>query len=399
MHVHPDRGFSGTDGFDYDVSDGRNGHDGAHVTVTVPAPVASERPVAAFRTVPLGGFAPLSVSFDGSGSTDPDGEVVAWSWDFGDGEQGSGRVAGHTYESAGSSPVKLTVTDSDGAKDSVQFDYQVQSQATLGVPMCGDEDDGTISFGCPEFDLVRDVQLFQVRGSGQVQVEFDFIFREAAFDNELAVVPVDDHAGAIGDLKPGDDGYIRKALERAQVVFPTGSTAFTPDKTLTFEGGQLLMFMIVQGQSVATLLAVNPDNDPSGFVIGFFTLDAINPDVADHVFAFRHESDGRTEFGWEDLAGGGGDFNDIVYIGRRARPGAERARRDRRGGRAGVCGRHAERLLGRDRELRARAHGDPVRGADAAARLRVRVGLDHGRHGERAFHRWSKTDLERTVHG
>ena len=309
----PTAGFSGTDGFDYDVSDGRDGHDGAHVSVIVPAPVASERPVAAFRTVPLGGFAPLSVSFDGSGSTDPDGEVVAWNWDFGDGEQGSGRVAGHTYESAGSYPVKLTVTDSDGAKDSVQFDYQVQSQATLGVPMCGDEDDGTISFGCPEFDLVRDVQLFQVRGSGQVQVEFDFIFREAAFDNELAVVPVDDHAGAIGDLNPGDDGYIRKALERAQVVFPTGSTAFTPDKTLTFEGGQLLMFMIVQGQSVATLLAVNPDNDPSGFVIGFFTLDAINPDVADHVFAFRHESDGRTEFGWEDLAGGGGDFNDIVY--------------------------------------------------------------------------------------
>ena len=57
----------------------------------------------------------LSCGFDGSGSSDPDGSIVSYSWDFGDGNNGSGIAPSHTYASAGTYSVTLTVTDNEDA--------------------------------------------------------------------------------------------------------------------------------------------------------------------------------------------------------------------------------------------------------------------------------------------
>ena len=54
------------------------------------------------------------VSFDASGSTDPDGNITAYEWQFGDGDTGTGVTITHQYASAGSYAVVLTVTDSEG---------------------------------------------------------------------------------------------------------------------------------------------------------------------------------------------------------------------------------------------------------------------------------------------
>ena len=55
-----------------------------------------------------------SVSFNGSGSSDPDGTINSYAWDFGDGSVASGVGASHTYTATGIYTVTLTVTDNRG---------------------------------------------------------------------------------------------------------------------------------------------------------------------------------------------------------------------------------------------------------------------------------------------
>lgn len=55
------------------------------------------------------------LSFDGSASRDPDGTVVSYDWDFGDGATGTGPRPEHSYATAGTFRVTLTVTDNVGA--------------------------------------------------------------------------------------------------------------------------------------------------------------------------------------------------------------------------------------------------------------------------------------------
>ncbi|MGI9821984.1 PKD domain-containing protein [Agromyces sp. Marseille-Q5079] len=57
----------------------------------------------------------LAAQFDAGGSTDSDGTITAYAWDFGDGQTGTGATASHTYAGPGDFDVKLTVTDDDGA--------------------------------------------------------------------------------------------------------------------------------------------------------------------------------------------------------------------------------------------------------------------------------------------
>ncbi len=72
-------------------------------------------PVAVAAANPTTGPAPLTVSFDGSGSSDPDGDPLTYEWDFGD---GSARVASakttHTYASGGTFTATLRVRDDQG---------------------------------------------------------------------------------------------------------------------------------------------------------------------------------------------------------------------------------------------------------------------------------------------
>ena len=74
-------------------------------------------PEARYRLLPESGAPPLDVAFDGTGSSDPDGQVVAWAWDFGDGGTAAGPLATHRYATPGSYEATLTVTDDDGLQD------------------------------------------------------------------------------------------------------------------------------------------------------------------------------------------------------------------------------------------------------------------------------------------
>lgn len=77
----------------------------------------NEPPIAVIKASPTSGAIPLTVHFDGTASTDPDGTIVNFAWDFGDRTYGTGESITHTYNESGIFNVILTVTDDDGAKD------------------------------------------------------------------------------------------------------------------------------------------------------------------------------------------------------------------------------------------------------------------------------------------
>ena len=76
-------------------------------------------PLPSFSVYPVEPEAGEAVRFDGSGSSDPDGRITEYWWDFGDGELGMGETVEHTYRSAGEYPVTLSVTDDDGVVASI----------------------------------------------------------------------------------------------------------------------------------------------------------------------------------------------------------------------------------------------------------------------------------------
>ena len=101
-------------------------------------------------------------AFNGAGSYDPDGSIVAWDWNFGDGHTGSGETTSHHYNApnGGTYTVTLTVTDDFGFKCSATTVVYVYAHPTAIVtanptsvhePGGDVEFSGSISDGTPNY--------------------------------------------------------------------------------------------------------------------------------------------------------------------------------------------------------------------------------------------------------
>ncbi|WP_135854385.1 extracellular catalytic domain type 1 short-chain-length polyhydroxyalkanoate depolymerase [Halorussus salinus] len=66
-----------------------------------------------------------TVSFDGSNSSDSDGSIASYEWEFGDGATATGATASHSYDSSGDYTATLTVTDDAGATDTASVTISV----------------------------------------------------------------------------------------------------------------------------------------------------------------------------------------------------------------------------------------------------------------------------------
>ena len=96
-------------------------------------PLANQPPAAAAAATPTTGPAPLTVEFDGSGSSDPDaGDTLSYAWDLdGDGEYDDSTAVApsHTYTSQGAYTASLRVTDSHGAASTAAVTISVGNTA------------------------------------------------------------------------------------------------------------------------------------------------------------------------------------------------------------------------------------------------------------------------------
>jgi PKD repeat protein len=102
---------------------------------------------------PYVGIQASVVQFDGSGSYDPDGTIVSYEWDFGDGSIGTGVNPSHIYTAVGMYTVTLTLTDDQGLTDTDETTAEIlpvepnvipevpfgaiMSFATMGVALFG----------------------------------------------------------------------------------------------------------------------------------------------------------------------------------------------------------------------------------------------------------------------
>ncbi len=104
----------------YDVSLTVSGPGGSDtLTRTSYISVSEPPPVADFSGTPTSGNAPLVVSFSDAST----GSVSAWSWDFGDGGSSTSASPSHTYSSAGTYDVSLTVTGPGGSDTVTRVGY------------------------------------------------------------------------------------------------------------------------------------------------------------------------------------------------------------------------------------------------------------------------------------
>jgi PKD repeat protein len=105
------------------------GYDALITCWRVPGLVGPAPPIAVVTAVPSSGVAPLSVTFDGSASYDPDGAVTEWAWSFGDGTFGTGPTITHAYSEPGIYTASLTVTDREGLTNMTTATVAVQGRA------------------------------------------------------------------------------------------------------------------------------------------------------------------------------------------------------------------------------------------------------------------------------
>jgi PKD repeat protein len=88
-------------------------------------PATNELPNAVATVSPTSGYAPLTVTWNGSGSSDPDGTIASHAWSFSEGGTATGTSVQRTYPTAGSYSATLTVTDNLGATRSTTVNLNV----------------------------------------------------------------------------------------------------------------------------------------------------------------------------------------------------------------------------------------------------------------------------------
>jgi len=121
MHQYDDNGT-------YDVTLTVTDDDGDFNTMIISVNVVALSPIALFT------YTPFNVSTDDliyfmDNSTDPDGAIVNWTWDFGDGNNSYIQHPLHQYGDNGTYDVTLTVTDDDGLMNSTILTLNVSNVA------------------------------------------------------------------------------------------------------------------------------------------------------------------------------------------------------------------------------------------------------------------------------
>jgi PKD repeat protein len=169
--------------------------------------------------------ADLDCSFDATGSSDPDGTIMAHDWQFGDGDTGRGPGLQRRYAQPGTYVVTLTVTDNYGATDS--------ATATVALPAVNGAPTAAFTIDCTGLSCVFDGQ-----GSTDpdgVIVRYRWDSGDLAIGNRAVVQPTYPQTGSYTVTLTVTDDRDATGNQAAGVAVtaPTTTTTEPPTTTTT----------------------------------------------------------------------------------------------------------------------------------------------------------------------
>jgi PKD repeat protein len=152
------------------------------------ASTGNEKPVSVIQATPLTGIPPLSVYFDGTKSSDLDGKIISYAWNFGDGATSKESQTEHTYRQVGAYAVTLDVVDNEGGSH----------KSTITV---------TATRGASSKSPTADFVATPMRGAVPLFVSFDAV---TSSDPDGAIVL---HVWDLGDGTQGTGQQYRHTYE------------------------------------------------------------------------------------------------------------------------------------------------------------------------------------------
>ena len=90
-------------------------------------------PVASFVATPTTSQLPIIVQFDASSSTDPAGQIAKYTWNFGDGALGTGKIVNHAYNQESTYTVTLTVEGREGLTNQASKNVTIAATPTAKI--------------------------------------------------------------------------------------------------------------------------------------------------------------------------------------------------------------------------------------------------------------------------
>jgi len=172
---------------------------------------SNQAPTASFTATPTTGQVPLAVAFNAAASTDPDGSIAGYAWNFGDGGTGTGVSTNHTYTAAGTFTVTLTVTDNRGATGVATRTVS----ATSGPPPASVTVSGRITFERVPFATSLGDGLDYSRTFEAPAREIEVELLQAGGATSLGTTVTDTDGNYSFTAPPSTDVFVRaKALSR-----------------------------------------------------------------------------------------------------------------------------------------------------------------------------------------
>jgi PKD repeat protein len=261
----------------------------ASVVIAVTTAPVNQPPRAVASANPASGVAPLTVNFTGVNSNDPDGSIVSYAWNFGDGTSSTLANPQHTYNAAGSYTATLTVTDNGGLAHSAAVTITVAvgngagnrpPVATISLPVenstfltntkinyagdASDPEDGVLPLTSFTWQLIRpdgSIKLIAIgKKSGREKVGKIGMHKLQCIvkDSHGAADTAEVHFTVVSTLPKTGDGDIAHSLPDGYVLEQNQPNPFNPITTIAFylkaAGHVRLTIYNTVGQKIVTLV-------------------------------------------------------------------------------------------------------------------------------------------------